>query len=163
MEEKKTETTTTTDSTPEHPRAPVFIREVTAKYSGARRASFKVGKPSDASDFVLRVVKDNSREHFIALFLDGAHRVIGYSIVSTGTANSTLVHSREVFQHAILAGAVAVIVAHNHPSGQLEASQEDHKVTKMLVGAGRILGIPVLDHIVVTDAGFVSFSERGWL
>ena len=151
------------DSTHVHPSRSVFIREVTAKYSGARRASFTITSPSTVRDFVVRVIKDNSREHFVALFLDGGHHVISYSVVSIGTANSTQVHAREVFQHAILAGAVSIIVAHNHPSGQVEPSDADHNVTRKLSEAGAIIGIPLLDHIIFTDCDSVSFMERGWM
>ena len=141
----------------------VFIREVTARYIGARRASFTICNATDVKRFASGVMKDNSREHFIALFLDTAHRVISFSVVSIGTANATLVHPREVFQHAMLAGAHALVVAHNHPSGRPEPSEQDHRVTQMLVAAGEIVGIHVLDHVVFTEDDSVSFKDKGWL
>jgi len=103
------------------------------------------------ADFVRSILTDNSREHFVALYLDGAHQVTSYSIVSIGTANASMVHPREVFQRAILAGAVSIIIAHNHPSGVLTPSDEDHKVTQRLKDAGDILGIKLLDHIIISD------------
>jgi len=96
-------------------------------------------------------------------YLDGAHQIISYATLSTGTATSTQVHPREVFQAAILSGSVALIVAHNHPSGSLNPSEEDRKITKHLVSAGHLLGIPVLDHLILSDAEFFSFTEAGQL
>lgn len=138
-----------------------YIREVTARYIGTRRVSMKIREPIDVFQFVRRVIKDNSREHFVALFLDAGHKVVSYSVISTGTANSTQVHPRELFQHAVLVGACAVVVSHNHPSGELQPSEEDHRVTKHLVEAGRVLGIPVLDHVVFTEDSFQSVLNNG--
>src|SRR5207249_165510 len=82
-------------------------------YRGARRATTRIAEPKAAADFIRRVLPDNSREHFVALFLDGGHKIIAFSMIATGTANSCPVHPREVFQNAILTGAVAIIVGHN--------------------------------------------------
>jgi DNA repair protein RadC len=101
------------------------------------------------------------QEHFLVATLDGAHAVIRLRIVSIGLANRTLVHPREVFQVAIQDNATSVIVAHNHPSGQVAPSDDDREVTKRLKSAGEILGIPVLDHIVFGRSGFFSFAEAG--
>ena len=138
-----------------------FIREVTAKYIGPRRKCGRILCPKDVKDFAAKVVRDNSREHFLALFLNGAHHVVSFSVVTTGTANSTLVHPREIFQHAVLVGATAIVVAHNHPSSQLEASGEDVRVTHMLKAAGEIMGIELLDHVIFTDDGHWSFKDNG--
>ena len=89
----------------------------------------------------------------MALFLDSRHQPISYSIVSVGTANQSLMHPREVFQPAILAGAAALIVLHNHPSGDPSPSRQDYDVTQRLQDAGKLLGIPLLDHIVWTRDG----------
>ena len=139
------------------------VREVTAKYSGVRRVSVKIREPDDVGKFARRVAKDNSREHFVAMYLDGAHQVVSYSIVTTGTATSTHVHPREVFQHAVLVGAAAITVAHNHPSGNLEPSDEDRQVTKVLVEAGKLMGIQILDHVIFSDLGQISLKERGYI
>ncbi|MFN9292342.1 MAG: JAB domain-containing protein, partial [Planctomyces sp.] len=82
-------------------------------------------EPEQAAAFIRSILSDNSREHFVALYLDGAHRIACYSIVSIGTANSCPVHPRKVLQRAILCGAVSLLVAHNHPSGVLTPSRED--------------------------------------
>lgn len=85
-------------------------------------------------------------------------------LVSLGTLDASLVHPREVFRFAIMKGVKAIVLAHNHPSGCMQASQEDIELTQRLAEAGRIVGIKVLDHIIVTEQdGYFSFSERGFL
>src|SRR3990172_177021 len=109
-----------------------YVREVTARYIGPRRRSCVITSSEIAANFMRRLLRDHAREHFLALYLDGAHRVVSYSLVSLGTANSTSVHPREVFQGALLAGACAIIVGHNHPSGDTRESPEDIILTKRL-------------------------------
>jgi DNA repair protein RadC len=128
-----------------------FIREVRATYHRTDTPMATISGPADATAFIRSVLLDNSREHFIALYLDGAHQIACYSIVAIGTANQCPIHPREIFQRAILSGAVAVIVAHNHPSGSLTPSHEDIKLTKRLKEAGELLGISVLDHLIISD------------
>lgn len=140
-----------------------YVREVIAKYIGVRRVSVKISGPQDVHQFALKVVKDNSREHFLAFYLDAAHQVISYATITTGTANSTQVHPREVFQYAILSGAVAVTVAHNHPSGSVTPSEADRTLTRQLADAGKLMAIPVLDHVVFCEDVFYSFAENGCL
>ena len=98
------------------------------------------------------------------MYFDGSHCVVSYSIITIGIANQSLVHPREVFQRAILIGATAVVVAHNHPSGSLVPSQEDISVTNRLKEAGTLLGIQLLDHVIVSDFAFKSLREddRCW-
>lgn len=91
----------------------------------------------------------STQEHFLVLTLDGAHQPIAVHEVTKGLANRTIVHSREVFRVAILDSASAIIVAHNHPSGQLEPSPEDVTLTERLKEASEIIGIELLDHIVI--------------
>lgn len=104
-----------------------------------------------------------SCESFHALYLDAKGRLAHERTVSTGTLTSSLVHPREVFAPAVAHRAAAVIVAHNHPSGDPEPSAEDRATTRRLQRAGRLLGIELLDHVVVARGGYVSFLERGWL
>ena len=136
-----------------------FIREVRATYQPTSTQLFAIKGPDDVADFVRSILTDNSREHFVAVYLDGANQVASYSIVSIGTANASMVHPREVFQRAILAGAVSIIIAHNHPSGVLTPSDEDHKVTQRLKEAGEIVGIKLLDHLIITDLACLSLSK----
>ncbi|MCD1655513.1 JAB domain-containing protein [Treponema zuelzerae] len=122
----------------------------------------KIGKAEDVWKATERFHRAR-KEHFLVLTLNGAHEVIRLRIITIGIANRCLVHPREVFTPALQDGAVAVILAHNHPSGQLDASEEDKSITKRLVEAGQVLGIPVLDHLIVTKGGWFSFLESGLL
>lgn len=137
------------------------IREVAIRYRGrSKRAPAAVRSAADVAAFMRRAVTDDAREHFVALFLDGRHRPIAHQIVSVGTATASLVHPREVFQPAILLGACALIVAHNHPSGDPSPSREDRDITERLAQAGKLLGITLLDSIVWTREGrFASLRE----
>lgn len=112
---------------------------------------------------LLQHYADRPQEYFLTVSLNGAHEVITVRVVSVGLVNRTLVHPREVFSEAIRERAAAVIVAHNHPSGNLEPSAEDRAVTRTLIEAGDILGVRVLDHIVFTPQGYHSFLESGEL
>lgn len=103
------------------------------------------------------------REHFLVLSLTAAHEVIALRIISIGSLNRCVVHPREVFSRAIQDGAAALIMAHNHPSGRTEPSPEDRDITRRLKEAGLILGIPVLDHLILTRTGWYSFAEQGEL
>ena len=138
-----------------------FVREVTARYIGPRRKSIQISSPKDAADFMRQLLRDDAREHFLALYLNGAHKVISFSLVSLGSANAAPVHAREVFQPALIVGAVALVIGHNHPSEELALSAEDKQVTEKLRDAGKLLGIPVLDHVVFSNKDYVSFREKG--
>lgn len=105
---------------------------------------------------------DDQRERFVAIFLTVRQNVIGYSTISIGCLTATIVHPREVFRPATLAGAASLVIAHNHPSGDPEPSPEDIGLTRRLASAGTTVGIEVLDHIVVGDR-CVSLKQRGVL
>lgn len=100
-----------------------------------------------------------AEEHFIAFHLDAKLQVVGYHEVSKGTLNASLVHPREVFKAALLSNAYAIIVAHNHPSGSVSASREDIETTKQLIKAGKIMGISVIDHCIVSSESMNSLRE----
>ena len=140
-----------------------MIREVRVQYLPTNEPAFNVCKPEDVAEFVRRVLYDNSRQHLIALFLDAAHQVVSFSIVSIGTATTSLMHPREVFQRAIGVGAVALVIAHNHPSGNTTPSREDFCCTDRLQEAGELLGIALLDHVIVTHTAYFSFKEENVL
>jgi DNA repair protein RadC len=110
--------------------------------------------------YLRRRIHDDAREHFVAIYLDGRHRPIADSVVSIGAATASLVHPREVFQPAIALGACALLIGHNHPSGDPRPSAEDLDVMRHLAGAGRLLGVALLDHVVwVRQGGFHSIRE----
>lgn len=139
------------------------VREVNVNYKSSAVEKFKIRSPEHVAEFVRGVLPDNSREHCVALYLDGSHQVIGYSVISTGTANVASFHPREIFQRAILIGAVSFAFAHNHPSGSLDASSSDDQITKQLYDASKLLGIRLLDHTIVTDNSHYSYKEAGHL
>jgi DNA repair protein RadC len=139
-----------------------FVRELTLKYRGNKGASFELAdSPERSARLIRRVLPDNVREHFVALLVDVRIRVIGYYIVATGTGSSCPVGAREVYQAAVVAGAHALVVGHNHPTGDVTPSAEDRAVTQRLKAAGELLGIPVFDHLIVGDRGYYSFHEQG--
>lgn len=103
------------------------------------------------------------QENFIAISLNGANEILSVKLVSKGTVNKTLVHPREVFAGVIGDRATSLIIAHNHPSGNLSPSPEDQEVTKRIIKAGKVLGIPLLDHIIFSPQSFFSFTEHNLL
>lgn len=115
--------------------------------------------PEDLEKFV-EPLKFYSEENFVSFFLNARNEVTGYFIVSKGTVSASLVHPREVFKAAILANAYAIIVAHNHPGGSLTPSREDLETTEQLIKAGKLLGVPVVDHVIVSVSGIYSIREH---
>lgn len=120
-----------------------------------------IRSPGDVHRHFHQRLRDSRREHFMILLLDGRHRVMSESQISQGTLTASLVHPREVFRPAVRAAAAAIVLVHNHPSGDPTPSAEDLEVTHRLVSAGEVVGIRVVDHVVVADAGFHSFQESG--
>lgn len=108
-----------------------------------------VKNPSDIASHYMEKLKDLKKEHFIAVFLDSKNKIIKDEIISIGTLNSSLVHPREVFKEAIKCSANSIILVHNHPSGSVEASEEDYLTTEKLKEAGNLVGIKVLDHLII--------------
>jgi DNA repair protein RadC len=129
--------------------------------SGAERPAFHA--PEDVTRIFLPKLRDLRHEEFWVLLLTTSNQLIRDIRVTSGTLNSSLVHPRECFSDALKERAASVIFIHNHPSGNPEPSSEDLAITKQLCEAGKILGIPVYDHVVVAGAQFVSFAQRGLL
>ena len=115
------------------------------------------------ADYLQKSIGLEKKEHFIILSLDARNGLIKISDVSVGSLNASIVHPREVFREAILTSAAQMIIAHNHPSGNPEASPEDVALTRRLGDAAKIIGITLLDHIIVTKNSFLSFKEQGLL
>ncbi len=109
----------------------------------------------------LKDIRDHKKEHFVIFYLDSRNQEIKREIISVGSLNANLVHPREVFEPAVKNLAAQVILTHNHPSGDSDPSEEDIGLNKRLVEAGRILGIEVIDHIIITKSGYLSFKEKG--
>jgi len=114
-------------------------------------------------DVLLQVsyLREKTREHLMAIYLNARNELLFRKHVFTGTLNASLIHPREIFNEALKQNAASVILAHNHPSGDAEPSQDDLEITKRLIEAGKIMGIDVLDHIIITKNKTFSFKEKG--
>jgi DNA repair protein RadC len=119
--------------------------------------------PADVGQLVMSELRHEAREHFKALLLDTKNQVLRIATISVGSLNESIVHPRELYREAIRHSAAAVIVVHNHPSGDPTPSPEDIEVTLRLRDAGRLIGIDFLDHLVIGDGRWVSLKERGLL
>jgi len=122
---------------------------------------FDVKNPEGVVKAIRASIKDKAKEHFKLILLNPRNKIIGISTISIGTLNASLVHPREVFKDAIMHSAASVVLAHNHPSGDPEPSEDDIKITKRLIEAGKILGVEVIDHIIIAKDGFKSFAKEG--
>jgi len=120
-----------------------------------------VKTPDEVLGLVRGRLKGKKKEHFLALLLDTRNQVIKVSEISIGSLDTSIVHPREVFKEAISASAASVIFAHNHPSGDCTASEDDIKLTQRLAEAGEIVGIGVLDHIIIGGNKFLSLKREG--
>ena len=121
----------------------------------------QVAAPSDVVPILQKYFRLKDREEFILVLLDTANTILGLSLVSIGGLSASVVEPRQVFKVAILANAAAVILSHNHPSGNAEPSREDIRITKQLVEAGNLMGVPVHDHLIIAGATYTSLAERG--
>lgn len=119
--------------------------------------------PEDAAGLVMEEMRHLDREHFRALLLNAKNQVIGQEIISIGTLNSSAVHPRELFKNAIKRSAAAIILIHNHPSGDPSPSREDLEVTRRLIEVGHIIGIEILDHLIIGDNRFSSLKAKGFM
>ncbi|HEY9683267.1 MAG TPA: JAB domain-containing protein [Drouetiella sp.] len=133
------------------------IRLVLIKEPAAEEPAF-IRCPEDIEKFV-QPMKFYPEEHFVSFHLNARHAVTGHQIVSRGTLSASLVHPREVFKAAILGNSHSIIVAHNHPGGSTEPSTDDLDTTEQLIKGGKLLGISVLDHIIVSSKGLNSLRE----
>lgn len=143
--------------------------QITACFElGRRLASFKeqpspiINGAMDIAKMFMAEMGSFKKEHFKCIFLDSRKRLIKDETIFIGTLNASLIHPREIFQAALEEGAAAVILLHNHPSGNPYPSDDDIEATKQLVKAGGILGIDVLDHIIIGSKRYFSFRERGY-
>ena len=116
--------------------------------------------PQDVADFLMPRLRYAAKEQFVVILLNGKNKVIGTEVVSEGSLSSSIVHPREVFAPAMLHHAAAIMVAHNHPSGDPKPSFEDEEVTRMLSRSGKVLGIPMIDHVIIGDGNYYSFLEN---
>lgn len=120
----------------------------------------KITSPEDIAEILIPMLRDENKEQFIIICLNTANKIIRKEIISVGNLNSSIVHPREVFKVAVENNAASIILVHNHPSGNPEPSNEDISITKKLVEAGKMMEIPVYDHIIIAGNNYTSFVER---
>ena len=135
-----------------------LVRRIQAKKTTSR-STFK--RSSDVRDHYLPLMKDLRKEVFRVLLLSRANRLIKEVTISEGTLDASIVHPRDVFREALLESAAGVILLHNHPSGNPNPSEEDIRITKQLVEAGRVMGIKVYDHIILAGEDYRSLADDG--
>jgi len=120
----------------------------------------KITSPQDVAEIFIPLLRDELKEKFILVCLNSANKIIAKEEISVGNLNSSVVHPREIFKAAIDHRSASIILLHNHPSGNPEPSNEDISITKKIVESGKILDIPVFDHIIIAGNSFTSFVER---
>lgn len=126
-------------------------------------ANRKITSSSDAADLLGDFLENSDREMFVVCCLDSKNQPTCINVVSIGTLNSSLVHPREVFKAAILANSHSILVAHNHPSGDLSPSKEDIAVTQRLNDVGKLIGINLIDHLIIGSQNHASLKDQGYL
>jgi DNA repair protein RadC len=129
----------------------------------APSARVQLRTPREAAAYLLPGYGSRPVEQFGVVLLDSKHRVLRTAVLAVGTLNTTVVEPRDVFREAMLGAAAAVVVFHNHPSGDPSPSPDDVELTRRLASAGTLMGIEVVDHVVLGDARYCSFKEMGWL
>lgn|SRR5690554_743218 len=123
--------------------------------------SGRVSSPGDVAELVMPKLRFLKQEHFLVIHLNTKNRILSIETISMGTLDSSLVHPREVFKTAVKNSSAALILAHNHPSGEPHPSNEDLNITRRLKEVGDLLGIPILDHIIIGDNKYISLREEG--
>jgi len=123
--------------------------------------NFDIKDPEAVVKAIRASIRDKAKEHFKLILLNPRNKIIGISTISIGILNASLVHPREVFKDAITHSAASVVLAHNHPSGDPEPSEDDITITKRLIEAGKILGVEVIDHIIIGKNDYYSFKAKG--
>ena len=120
----------------------------------------KITSPQDIAEIFIPILRDDNKEKFIVVCLNSANKIIKHETISIGNLNSSVVHPREVFKVAIDNSSASIILIHNHPSGNPEPSSEDIRITKKIVETGKIMEIPVFDHLIIAGETYTSFVEK---
>lgn len=126
----------------------------------------EISEPEAIANIIIAIVNsfdeiDKEKEHFFGIGLDARNKIKYVEVVSVGTINASLVHPRELFRRAVISGVSSIMIAHNHPSGEVDPSDADISVTKRILDAGKIMGIELLDHIIVGGKKHYSFRSSG--
>jgi DNA repair protein RadC len=120
----------------------------------------KVTSPQEIADIFIPMLRDDTKERFIVVCLNSSNKIIKHETISIGNLNSSIVHPREIFKVAIDCSSASIILIHNHPSGNPEPSSEDIRITKKIVESGKILDIPIFDHLIIAGETYTSFVEK---
>ena len=147
-------------------KADYTVGEVELTYKSTSKTRSKIYSSEDAYKVLLPTYKEGAicyKEYFKVLFLNQANQVLGYTLISEGGITDTTVDVRVILQAALLTNSVAIILAHNHPSGNMKPSRQDMEITKQVKEAARLMRIIVTDHLILTDAGYYSFADEGQL
>jgi len=120
----------------------------------------KITSPGDVAQIFIPLMRDELKEKFMVVCLNSSNKIIKYETISIGNLNSSIVHPREIYKAAIDCASASIILIHNHPSGNPEPSQEDISITRKLVEAGKIMDIPVFDHLILAGESYTSFVEK---
>ena len=142
---------------------PLYTTRLVREYTFSFPERTQVCTPEAVAAVLRAYFENRDREEVVVCFLDTAGTLTGLHVASVGGLAASIVEPRQVFKAAVLANAAALIVGHNHPSGNPEPSREDIKVTRQLAEASRVMGIPLHDHLILTDHGHTSLAERGLL
>jgi len=142
-----------------------YIREVYTQYRTLETEKIHTSSPLAVANFIKSMIGDECRECFCVLGVNNRNYVVNFHKVSIGTNCEAIVHPREVFISAILSGCNGIIITHNHPSGVIEPSKQDIDTTTRLSGAGKIIGIPLMDHIIIgfDNFGYYSMKEHDYI
>ena len=142
------------------------VGEVELTYKATSKSRSKIYSSEDAYKYLLPTYKEGTicyKEYFKVLFLNQSNQVLGYTLISEGGITETCADVRIILQAALLTNSVAIILAHNHPSGSMKPSRQDMEITKQVKEAARLMRITVTDHLILTDAGYYSFADEGEL
>ena len=142
------------------------IGEVELTYKSTSKTRSEIYSSEDAYKVLLPTYKEGTisyKEYFKVLFLNQSNQVLGYTLISEGGITDTTVDVRVILQAALLTNSVAIILAHNHPSGNTKPSRQDMEITKQVKEAARLMRIIVTDHLILTDTGYYSFADEGQL
>jgi len=123
-------------------------------------SSKKISSPQEIAEIFIPILRDETKEKFIVVCLSSANKIIKHETISVGNLNSSIVHPREIYKVAIDCSSASIILIHNHPSGNPDPSNEDVVITKKIVEAGKIMDIPVFDHLIIAGETFTSFVEK---
>lgn len=121
----------------------------------------RVDRPETAAELIQKMIGDSDRENLVLVCLDMKNKPTSVQVISTGSLNASIVHPREVFKSVLLSNAACFIIGHNHPSGDLTPSPEDIDITERLIQVGEVIGVPMIDHVIVSDNDFLSMRKSG--